>query len=156
MSSNPTTPRFEGASFIIESGDNVEVYDAKFLVAALCVYVAESDGNISQAETEEMLNIVGNHFKLESAESLSLLTRAMSELADNPDLMRILKELAESLSPQDKEEIALMLLKVVAADGRKLAEEIDALATAAEIIDIDPDLVHSAFDRYFTDTQIGQ
>ena len=156
MSGDLLNPRFEGTSFVVETDDRIKIYDAQFLVAALCVYVAESDGTISEEETEEMLSQVGSHFHLESAESLSLLTHAMSEIAENPNLTRILKKLATSLSPEEKEEIALMLLKVVAADGRKKAEEMEALAHAAEIIDIEPDVVHRAFDRYFTDTQIGQ
>ena len=152
MTEELVEPRFEGANLIIETGNQVEVYDAQFLVAALCVFVAKSDGPISEQETEEMLHLVGDHFHLESAESLSLLTRAMADLADNPDLVSLLRQLATVLSPEEKEDVAVMLLKVVAADGRKDAEEMEALSAAAEIIDIAPDLVHNAFDRYFADT----
>ena len=146
-------PRFEGSNLIIETGNRTEVYDAQFLVAALCIFVAKSDGEISSAETEKMLNLVGEHFQLESAESLGLLTRAMADLADNPDLVSLLRRLATVLSPQEKEDVAVMLLKVVAADGRKEAEEMDALSKAADIIDISPEQVHNAFDRYFADTR---
>ena len=146
-------PHFEGASLIIETGTETEVYDAQFLVAALCIFVAKSDGNISEPETEKMLELVGGHFHLESSESLGLLTRAMADLADNPDLTSLLKQLSTILTPQEKEDVAVMLLKVVAADGRKEAEEMEALSTAAEIIEIPPDLVHNAFDRYFADNR---
>ncbi len=151
MIEEPIEPRFEGANLIIETGNETEVYDAQFLVAALCIFVAKSDGNISESETEKMLELVGGHFHLESSESLGLLTRAMADLADNPDLTSLLRQLSTILTPQEKEDVAVMLLKVVAADGRKEAEEMEALSTAAEIVDIPPDLVHNAFDRYFAD-----
>ena len=144
-------PRLEGKSLIIETANAVEVYDSQFLVAALCIYVAKSDGRISEREMEEMLELVGEHFHLQSSESLSLLTRAMADLADDPDLIGMLKRLGTELSDDEKENIAVMLLKIVAADGRKEAEEMEALGTAAEMIDIAPGRVHNAFDRYFSD-----
>ena len=47
-----------------------------------------------------------------------------------------------------------MMLKVVAADGRKDAEEMEKLRQAAEIISIPPDVLHRAYDRYFEETQV--
>ena len=144
-------PRFEGAQLIIETSNETEVYDSKFLVAALLVSVAKGDGNISEMETDKMLQLVGEHFHLRSSESLELLTRAMSNLAENPDLTSLLVELSTVLTSADKEDVAVMLLKVVAADGRKDAEEMEMLSKAAEIIAISPESMHNAFDRYFDD-----
>ena len=144
-------PRFEGAQLIIETSNETEVYDSKFLVAALLVSVAKGDGHISEMETDKMLQLVGDHFHLRSSESLELLTRAMSNLAENPDLTSLLVELSTVLTSADKEDVAVMLLKVVAADGRKDAEEMEMLSKAAEIIAISPESMHNAFDRYFDD-----
>jgi uncharacterized tellurite resistance protein B-like protein len=144
-------PRFEGAQLIIETSNETEVYDSKFLVAALLVSVAKGDGHISEMETDKMLQLVGDHFHLRSSESLELLTRAMSNLAENPDLTSLLVELSTVLTSADKEDVAVMLLKVVAADGRKDAEEMEMLSKAAEIIGISPESMHNAFDRYFDD-----
>jgi len=144
-------PRFEGAQLIIETSNETEVYDSKFLVAALLVSVAKGDGHISEMETDKMLQLVGEHFHLRSSESLELLTRAMSNLAENPDLTNLLVELSTVLTSADKEDVAVMLLKVVAADGRKDAEEMEMLSKAAEIIAISPESMHNAFDRYFDD-----
>ena len=144
-------PRFEGAQLIIETSNETEVYDSQFLVAALLVSVAKGDGNISEMETEKMLQLVGEHFHLRSSESLELLTRAMSNLAENPDLTSLLVELSTVLTSADKEDVAVMLLKVVAADGRQDAEEMEMLSKAAEIIEISPESMHNAFDRYFDD-----
>lgn len=142
-------PRFEGAQLIIETSNETEVYDSQYLVAALLVSVAKSDGHISESETSKMLQLVGSHFQLKSSESLELLTRAMANLAENPDLTSLLKELSSVLTSADKEDVAVMLLKVVSADGRQDAEEMDTLSQAAEIIDISSESMHRAFDRYF-------
>ena len=144
-------PRFEGAQLIIETSNETEVYDSQFLVAALLVSVAKGDGHISEPETDKMLQLVGEHFHLKSSESLELLTRAMSNLAENPDLTSLLVELSTVLTSADKEDVAVMLLKVVAADGRQDAEEMEMLSKAAEIIEISPESMHNAFDRYFND-----
>lgn len=144
-------PRFEGAQLIIETSNETEVYDSQYLVAALLVSVAKGDGNISESETAKMLQLVGEHFQLKSSESLELLTRAMANLAENPDLTSLLKELSSVLTSADKEDVAVMLLKVVAADGQQDAEEMDVLSQAAEIIDISSESMHRAFDRYFDD-----
>jgi uncharacterized tellurite resistance protein B-like protein len=144
-------PRFEGAQLIIETSNETEVYDSQFLVAALLVSVAKGDGHISEMETDKMLQLVGEHFHLRSSESLELLTRAMSNLAENPDLTSLLVELSTVLTSADKEDVAVMLLKVVAADGRQDAEEMEMLSKAAEIIEISPESMHDAFDRYFDD-----
>ncbi len=153
MAEDRVNPRFEGSQLIIETGNESEIYDSQYLVAALLVSIAKCDGNISQLETDKMLQLVGEHFHLKSSESLELLTRAMTSIAEDPDLTSLLSELGGGLTDADKEDIAVMLLKVVAVDGRQDAAEMDTLNQAAEIIDISSDSMHSAFDRYFDDKQ---
>lgn len=128
--------------------------NARFLVAALLVYVAKGDGNISGEETAEMIELMNEHFGIPSAESLSLLTNAMEDLAENGTFEDKMREMSGVFSVAEKEEVALMMLKVVAADGRKDAEEMAKLRQAAEIISIPPDVLHRAYDRYFEETQV--
>lgn len=144
--------RFEDNELVIETQSTTEVYDAKYLVAALLVFVAKGDGVISSDESAEMLALVGAHFNLPSADSLEVLTRAIRDLAENPDLKSLLSELSKILNVQEKEDIALMMLKVVAVDGRRDAEEMEHVGIAAEIIGIPPDVMHRAYDRYFAET----
>ena len=146
-----TITRFEGTQLVVETGDQKEVYDAQFLVAALLVSIANSDGEISSIETEKMLQLVGDHFELKSAESLELLTKAMEDMAENPDLADILQELATILTSVDKEDVAVMMYKVVAADGREGEEEIDTLNAAAKIIGISPESLQKARARFFAE-----
>ena len=151
MIEDPVEPRFEGSTFVIETSSGPETYDSQFLVAALLVFVAKGDGGISEKETERMLQLVEEHFHLHSGESLALLTRAMADLADNPDLNSLLRELSHSLTPEEKEDIAVMLLKVVAADGRRDGEEMEMLNIASEVIEISAEARHSAFERFFAE-----
>ena len=151
MIEDPVEPRFEGSTLVIETTSGPETYDSQFLVAALLVFVAKGDGNISEDEVKKMLQLVSEHFHLESGESLALLNRAMGDLADNPDLVGLFKELSNVLSPTEKEDIAIMLLKVIAADGIRDVDEMEMMNVAAEIIDISAETRHSAFDRYFAE-----
>ena len=78
----------------------------------------------------------------------------MGELAVSDDAASVLKKLSEGVSTQEKEEIALMMLKTVAADGRRDPGEMEKIRQAAEIIEIPPDSLHRAYDRYFEETQV--
>ena len=155
MSDTIITSRLDGGALIVETGDVTETYDAQFLVAALLIFVARGSGTIEPEETAKMLDLIQGHFQLQGAESLQLLTRAMSELADKPELGELLAELGKSLSDDDKEDIAVMALKVIAADGRREVAEMEKFNQAVEAVGISPETVHRAFDRYFAETMPG-
>ena len=79
----------------------------------------------------------------------------MAEMAENSELGQELVDLAPTLSESEKEDIALMALKVIAADGRRHVGEMEKFNEAVEAIGISPETVHRAFDRYFAETQPG-
>ena len=145
-------PRIEGDELIIETQSRIEVYDSKYLVAVLLLFVARGDKTITENETQQMLSLIEDEFQIPGAESLALLQRAIDDLAENPDMNNLLSELSAVLSLDEKEDIAVMLLKVAAADGRKDAEEMEKLQVAAEIMSIPPEVMHNAYDRYFEET----
>lgn len=155
MSDTIITSTLDGNVLVVETSDGAVTYDSKFLVAALLIFVARSSGTIEPEETEKMLELIEVHFKLQGAESLELLTRAMSEMAERPDLGASLAELGSTLSDQEKEDIALMALKVIAADGRREVAEMEQFNTAVQAAGISPEIVHRAFDRYFAETMPG-
>ena len=155
MSDTIRTKRLEGTHLVIETSRGSATYDSRFLVAALLIYVARGSGTIEPEESAKMIDLIEQHFHMEGAESLELLTRAMSEMAENPELGQALIELAPTLSDQDKEDIALMSLKVIAADGRRDVREMEKFNEAVEALGISPDAVHRAFDRYFSETMPG-
>lgn len=147
--------RLEGTTLIVETKDDTETYDSQFLVAALLIFIAQGSGAIEPEESARMIDLIEEHFQLQGAESLELLTRAMTELAEKPELKQILAELGRSLSDSDKEDIAVMALKVIAADGRRQVAEMEKFNQAVEAIGISPEIVHRAFDRYFAETMSG-
>ena len=147
--------RLEGTTLIIETADGEVRYDSKFLVAALLVYIARGSGRIEPEESARMIDLIEDHFSLEGAESLELITYAMEEMAEKPTLGTLLADVGPTLSDGDKEDIALMGLKVVAADGRREFEEMEQFKRAMEALGISPDIVHRAFDRCFSETMPG-
>jgi uncharacterized tellurite resistance protein B-like protein len=102
-----------------------------------------------------MIELIEEHFKMQGSESLALLTRAMSELAEKPGLGEHLAELGKTMSDQQKEDVAVMALKVIAADGRREFAEMENFSRAVEAVGVSPDIVHRAFDRYFAETMPG-
>lgn len=142
----------EEVEVIPPEDDTEEDYDERLLVAALLVFVARGDGAISEKETGKMLLLVGEHFDLPSGASLALLRRAIEVLSDPSRMPERLRELAPMLDTTQKEDVAVMLLKLVAADGRKDAAEMELLQQAGEIMGITSDGMHRAFDRYFSET----
>lgn len=155
MSDTIITSKLDGNLLVVETSDRTVSYDSKFLVAALLIFVARGTGQIEPEETATMLELIESHFKLQGAESLELLTRAMSEMAERPGLGASLAELGSALSDDEKEDIALMALKVIAADGRREVAEMEQFSTAVEAAGISPEIVHRAFDRYFAETMSG-
>ena len=156
MSDTIKSKRLEGTLLIVETKDGTETYDSKFLVAALLIFVAQGSGTIEPEESAKMIDLIEEHFKMEGGESLELLTRAMSEISENPELRQALADLGPTLTDADKEDIAVMALKVIAADGRRQVAEMEKFNEAVEAIDISPEIVHRAFDRYFAETMPGQ
>lgn len=147
--------RLEGDVLVIETDDGPITYDSKFLVAALLIFVAKGSGRIEPEESAQMIDVLEHHFKLDGPEALELLTRAITDLTDRPELGQSLVELARSLPDGEKEEIALMALKVIGADGHRDVGELEHFNAAIEAADISPEIVHRAFDRYFAQTTSG-
>jgi len=155
MSDTIRTSRLEGNELIVETKYGTEVYDPRFLVAALLIYVARGKGSIEPEESATMIELIQSHFGLEGSASLELISRAMSELAEKPELTTHLVKLGNTLNEYEKEDIALMALKVIAADGRREASEIEQFNDAVDALGMSRETVHRAFDRYFSETMPG-
>jgi uncharacterized tellurite resistance protein B-like protein len=152
MSDDIFISRIEGTKLVVESADGVEEYDAQFLVAALLVYIARSSGQIDPEESAEMIGLLEEHFQLPAAEALTLITRAMNEMLEKPQLGEELLKLASTFSDSEKEAVAVMALKVIAADGRREFAEMEHFKLAMEALKISPEIVHKAFDQFFAET----
>lgn len=155
MNDTIKSKRLEGTQLVVETRDGTKTYDSRFLVAAMLIYVARGSGSIEPEESAKMIDLIGEYFAMQGGESLELLRRAIREMAENPELGQALVDLAPTLTDTDKEDIALMALKVIAADGRREVAEMEKFNEAVEAIGISPEVVHRAFDRYFAETMPG-
>jgi len=136
MSDDIIVSRLAGSKLIVETADGIEEYDSQFLVA-------------------QMIELIEERYHLQGSESLELITHAMNEMVDKPQLGLLLIDLVPTLSDTEKEDIALMALKVVAADGQRHFSEMEQFNRAMEVAGISPEIVHRAFDRYFAETMPG-
>lgn len=155
MSDTVITSTLQGNVLIIETADGSITYDSRFLVAALLIFVAKGNGKIEPEESATMIDLLEEQFSLPSADALELLTTAMNEMDERPELGRSLAELAGTLPEQQQEDIALMALKVIAASGRRDIGEMEQFNAAVDAAKISPEIVHRAFSRYFAETMPG-
>ena len=123
--------------------------DAQALVASLITLVAKSDGGISPDEIVRMVEMLRQRFPLEPAEALSLITRTAEELSADSHLDEILREVNDTLTLPDKEELMLMVLNVIAADNQKDAEEMKLLGALIDGLKIPNKIMQDVYARYF-------
>lgn len=155
MANEILNSRLEGTRLIVETSRGTETYDTRFMVAALLVFVARGSGRIEPEESAKMIELIEEHFHLQGPEALELLTTVIAELSDKPALAGLITGLGPALSDSDKEEVALMGLKVVAADGHREISEMEQFNKVMASAGISPEIVHRAFDRYFAETSSG-
>jgi len=156
MSEDKLNSRVEDGKLIVETADGVEEYDSQFLVAAILMYIARGSGQIEPEESAKIIEMMAEKFEISNSYALELVTRAMTVRAQKPELRPLLIDLARTLPDSEKEDIALMALKVVAADGHRDFEEMEQFSSAVQLVGISAEIVHLAFDRYFAETMTDQ
>jgi len=135
--------RFEGAQFVLGEQEDAPVYDAKFLISILLVYVAKGDGNIDSVETDRMLDIISTHFDSSGAEAMGLLSDAVRTFTDGGDLVQKLSGISQGLSEAERSDIFNMLFEVIMADGEFADGEARTVETAGNILGLSPDAIHA-------------
>ncbi|MCX2978530.1 TerB family tellurite resistance protein [Candidatus Marimicrobium litorale] len=136
---------FEGAKFVVGQEDGKTIYDKKFLVSTLLLYVAKGDGEIGPSETDRMINIITNHFDSNSAEAMGLLSDAVRDFSDEEDVVERLRGISRSLDQKERKEIFNMLVKVILADGNVADGELRTAQFAGEILGLSQDAIQAAF-----------
>lgn len=123
--------------------------ETEHAIASVLALAAMSDGIISTEETERLVVILRKGFALDSGAALSLITRAIHELPVRASMSDLTGDLNNLLSMRDKEDLVVMLLEVIAADGRKEAEEMEVLAHTVFGLNISQKSMQRAYSRYF-------
>ena len=131
------------------SGDSPVDINAQIAVASLLAVAANSDGSIDSKETVKMVEAMCTRFSLTPTMARDLITRAIDDQPDRNDSSKLYEVLNERLSIQQKEELILMLLEVIAADGEKEYGEMTLLDQAVAALDISDSRLSKIYDRYF-------
>lgn len=136
MQDSSSDSRLRAVQLFLREKNEQAVYDEKFLISILLVYVAKGDGHIDPSETERMLDIVSNWFGITDAESMELLTAAVRRFADDDNLVERLREISKDLSHLERRSVFDMLLDVVMADGELADGEVRTVRFAGEILEL--------------------
>jgi uncharacterized tellurite resistance protein B-like protein len=141
---NPTDDaRFEGSNVVVGVQEQAEVYDARYLISTLLVYVAKSDGEISESESNRMIDLLSTEMKIPGREALERLRTAIMALADDKDIVARLQHIARGLSDEQKFEILWMLMDVMAVDHHQDRSEHHAVTFAGQILGLSLDTIHT-------------
>jgi uncharacterized tellurite resistance protein B-like protein len=135
--------RFEGSNLVVGVQDQAEVYDARYLISTLLVYVAKSDGEISESESNRMIDLLSTEMKIPGGEALERLRAAIMALADDKDIVTRLQGIARGISDEQKFEILWMMMDVMAVDHRQDHSEQDAVTMAGQILGLSLDTIHA-------------
>ena len=130
-------------------GDAPVDINAQIAVASLLVVAAKSDGRIDGAETARIVEALCERFSLTPTVADDLINRALQAQAMQGDAVSLYAELNKRLSSKHKEELILMLLEVIAADGEKEADEMALLDGAVTALKISSDQLGKIYQRYF-------
>lgn len=145
-------PLHRNEAMVVQTAEGPLTCDSNFLAAAMLIFIAKGSGHIESRESDTMIMLLQEYCGVTGATALELLTSAISEFADRPSLGPALAEVARRLPEGDKEDLAYMALRVIAADGRRETAEMEQFRRAVEAVGIPPDVVHRAFDRFFAET----
>jgi uncharacterized tellurite resistance protein B-like protein len=126
--------------------DNIASPD---LVAAVLVVFAKSDGGVSPEENLRMVKLLRETYGFQPGEALELITRLADTRAAAQDLEMLLDSVNKEFSSAEKEELVLMVLKVIAADQEKDAGEMELLEKLVAGLQIPDKALQRVYDRYF-------
>ena len=135
----------------IELGPGNEPVDinAQIAVASLLAVAASSDGSIDGKETVKMVEALCGRFSITSTVALDFVTRAIDDQLVQRDPSQLFDELNQRLTLKQKEELILMLLEVIAADGEKDAGEMAVLDRTVSALNISDNRLAKIYQRYF-------
>jgi uncharacterized tellurite resistance protein B-like protein len=155
--SSGTAPNYvlvmEGDQLIVTEAPREAFFDPRFLVAALLEHVAKGDGVVCEAETREMIDRVAAHFHLDASRAEQKFSQALALYSRNLDLAAVGEVLHVILSSAEREDLIVMLLQVIAADGRQGSDELVALDDVLACLAITDEERHAGFSRYFDEQQ---
>ena len=143
MEHSEDNARFEGSNLVVGLSEQSETYDARYLISTLLVYVAKSDGEISDQESNRMIDLLSTQMKIPGPEALERLRTAIMALSDDRDIVARLQQIARGLSDDQKFEVLWMMLDVMVVDKKLHRSEIDAITLGGQILGLPLDTIHA-------------
>jgi len=141
----------QGETLVVTSVRQQGFFDPRFLVAGLLYHVAMGDGDITDDEIQVMIDSVAGHFSLDMDQAEKKLSQALYLYIRKMDLGTVGQVLSKILAPGERVDVMVMLLRVVAADGRQGADELRAVDEVAAVLGVSDAERHEAFSRYFAE-----
>ena len=122
--------------------------DEQMAVAALMAWVAGGDGSESAEETVLSVELLRRCYGLSGTEPLEILTQGRDRFAGKrrEDLFELLNQ---RYGLPEKQELIVMLLDLVAADGAKRSQELSLLADVAARLKVPDSVMSRAYEGYF-------
>lgn len=139
----------EGERLVVKIAPKTTFFDPRFLIAALLEHVARGDGVVCDSEAQAMIDLVARHFELDNSRAEQKFAHALALYSNNLDLVTVGGLLQQIVSSSEREQIVVMLLEVIAADGRQGSDELAAFDEVADALAINPEERHAGFARYF-------
>jgi uncharacterized tellurite resistance protein B-like protein len=120
-------------------------------ITSLLVAAAIRDGDFANDERQQILTLLRNELKLTPSQADNQLDQAIIQVAKTTSLRLLLGELKYELNLPQKQSVLLMLLKVIAADGKQTAEEIDMIDQLSDNLKMPEASVSQVFGQYFAE-----
>lgn len=93
----------------------------------LMAKVAHIDGQVTEEELAEMVHVLQSVMQVTQEQAHLITEIAVSEVSHELDFLRLTRELAASITPEEGERLLHMLFMVAEADGFVSAEEIEEI-----------------------------
>ena len=123
---------------------------AQMMVAGVLAVAAHSDGETTSSEINRMVELMREKYPLKSSEALDLITRGVDTYADQDSLRSLFSALKDRLPLAHKEELVVMVLEVLAADGMKKPQELSWLEEALEALGVPDEIMNNVYGKYFS------
>ena len=122
---------------------------AQMMIAGVLAVAAHSDGETTPSEVNRMVELMRAKYPLKSSEALDLVTQGVETYSDPDSLRSLFSELNGRLPLAHKEELVVMVLEVLAADGVKKPEELSWLEEALDALGVPDEIMNKVYGKYF-------
>lgn len=117
--------------------------EERLAVAALLVHVARADGEVQDAERDQLLRVLGSRFGLSEGAARRLLGRADDLDRAVDDVPALIDMMGHSLDDASKRDLLATAYRVAAADGPLLEFEDDLVWRLGRLLGLTNDAIEA-------------